>query len=438
MSIYGRISRRRFLAASAAAAAPAFVPASALGAEGKGGKAAASSRIVIGMIGFGNRARANARSLMAEADAQIVAVCDVDKNHLAEGIDVINKGQESSGCRGYGDFRELLGRDDLDAVVISTPDNWHGYCAVAAANRGLDIYCEKPLAHTLAEQQAIVAAVQKNKRIWQTGSWQRSQWNFRKGVELVLNGHIGKLKRVEVGLPDGHRQNPEPELVFTASPPPPELNYDMWIGPSRMEPYIPARVHRNWRWNYNVGGGQLMDWIGHHCDIAHWGMGMDDSGPLEITPVQVDFPAADAVWNTATRYRFTCRYPRNIELVVAGGHEDIARGTKFIGEDGWVYVDRPKFEASNPAWTKNDFDPGPVKLYVSPGHERNWLDSIRSRKPTLTPVEVAHRSATPGHLGHIAMRLGRPIRWDPKKEVIVNDSEASAMLGTQMREPWTL
>lgn len=434
MSTAGRISRRRFLAASAAAvSAPALIPASALGAEGK---AAPSERIVIGMIGFGNRAHANARSLMKEADAQIVAVCDVDQKHLAEGIAFINKGQESSGCKGYGDFCELLSRDDLDAVVISTPDNWHGYCAVAAANRKLDIYCEKPLAHTLAEQQAIVAAAKKNNIIWQTGSWQRSQWNFRKAVELVLNGHIGKLQRVEVGLPEGHRDVAPGELSFDVTQPPPELNYDMWIGPSRMMPYVQARSHRNWRWNYNVGGGQLMDWIGHHCDIAHWGMGMDDSGPLEIEPVQVDFPPADAVWNTATRYRFHCRYPRNIELVVAGGHEDIARGTKFIGEDGWVYVDRPKFEASDMRWTKNDFDPGSVKLYVSAGHERNWLDSIRSRKPTLTPVEVAHRSATPGHLGHIALRLNRTIRWDPRKETIENDSEATAMLSTDMREPW--
>jgi predicted dehydrogenase len=196
----------------------------------------------------------------------------------------------------------------------------------------------------------------------------------------------------------------------------------------------------NWRWNYNIGGGQLLDWIGHHCDIAHWGLNFDNAGPFEVEG-KGEFPAADAVWNTCTKYRIAAKYPGDVEMIIAGGHGDIRGGTKWIGTDGWVWVDRGGFEASNKEWkemTRLPQDQRKVELYRSNNHHRNFLDCVKSRKPTITPVEVAHHSAIPGHLGLIAMMVGRKIKWDAAKEVIVGDEEASRLLTRPYREPWRL
>ncbi len=220
-------------------------------------------------------------------------------------------------CKTYHDFRELCARTDIDAVMMATPDHWHELAAVEAARHKKDVYGEKPLAHTVAEQQAIVKAVHENQRIWQTGSWQRSVANFRKAAEIVRNGLIGDVVHVDVGLPGGNHNSGNAATSMTPSDPPPELDYNFWIGPSKMMPYIQGRVHRNWRWNYNTGGGQLMDWIGHHCDIAHWGCDFDNSGPYELEG-HGEFPPKDAVWNTCPKYRIELKYPRNITMTIAG------------------------------------------------------------------------------------------------------------------------
>jgi predicted dehydrogenase len=227
---------------------------------------------------------------------------------------------------------------------------------------------------------------------------------------------------------------------MTPGDPPPELDYDTWIGPSQMMPYIQGRVHKNWRWNYNTGGGQLMDWVGHHCDIAHWGCDFDNSGPSEIEG-HGEFPAKDAVWNTCTKYRIELRYPRNITMIMAGGYDDIRAGVKWIGTKGWVWVNRGAFEASNEDW--RDYKNLPdelrkVKLYVSNDHNQNFLDCIKSRKPTITPVETAHHSTIPGHLGLISMLVGRKLRWDVQTECIQGDPEASQLLTRPFRSPWKL
>jgi len=344
------------------------------------------------------------------------------------------------------------------------PDHWHELIATEAARRKKDIYGEKPLARTIAEQQAIVRAVQHNHIIWQTGSWQRSQAQFRKAAEIVRSGLIGKVTRVEVGLPSGHHDfaNTVPELLerlktlpgnidnlanvvpgtpaweMAVSQPPAELDYDTWIGPSKMEPYIKQRIHMNWRWNYNTGGGQLLDWVGHHVDIAHWGLGFDNSGPSEIEG-QGEFPASNALWNTCTKYRIELKYPHDITMTIAGGHGDIKGGTKWIGANGWVWVDRGAFDASNPEWKNVKSLPEElrkVKLYESKGHQRNFLDCIKSRQPTITPVETAHHSAIPGHLGLISMLAGRKICWDVKHEKIIGDAEASKLMTREYRAPW--
>jgi predicted dehydrogenase len=332
----------------------------------------------------------------------------------------------------------MMARDDIDAVMLAVPDHWHALLSVEAANHKKDIYGEKPLARTIAEQQAIVKAVQKNKRIWQTGSWQRSTANFHKAAEIVRNGLIGKVTRVEVGLPSGHADFKKTAEKTQVTNPPPELDYDFWTGPSKMLPYIEARIHMNWRWHYNYGGGQLLDWIGHHGDIAHWGLDFDNTGPMEVEG-KGEFPPQDAVWNTATRYRIELKYPRDVAMTIAGGHSDIRSGTKWIGSDGWVWVDRGGFDASNADWKKDlSDDLRKVKLYESSNHWRNFVDCVKSRKPTITPADTAHHSAIPGHLGLISMLVGRKIKWDAQKEKIIGDAEASKLLTRGYRAPWHL
>ncbi len=433
------MSRRRFLGVTGAALAlPTIIPASALGRDDA---PAPSERIVMGMIGCGVMGTGNTKSFLPLKGCQVVAVCDVDKNHLQKLKGVVNGHYEDKACKAYHDYRELLGRKDIDAVMIAVPDHWHELASVEAAKQKKDIYGEKPLARTIAEQQAIVRAVEQNNRIWQTGSWQRSVSNFHKAAEIVRNGYIGKVKRVEVGLPSGHSAAADaPNLVMTHTEPPPELDYDTWIGPSKMVPYIQAQVHRNWRWNYNTGGGQLLDWIGHHCDIAHWGCDFDNSGPSEIEG-KGEFPPMDSVWNSATVYRIELKYPNDIAMTIAGGYDDIKSGTKWIGTDGWVHVDRGVFEGSNEDW--RDYRELPeemrkVKLYSSSNHHQNFLDCVKSRKPTITPVQTAHHSAIPGHLGLISMLTGKKLKWDVAKEEIIGDPEASKMLGRDYRAPYKL
>lgn len=458
------VSRRRFLTITASAlAAPTIIPGSALGADGA---VAPSERITMGAIGWGMQGPGNTAAFMNQKDCQVVAACDLDKNHLAAAVDAINRKNGNQDCRAYHDYRELMARQDIDTVMLALPDTWHALTAVAAAESGKDIYGEKPLARTIVEQQAIVRAVQKHGRIWQTGSWQRSVENFHKAVEIVQNGLIGKVTRVEVGLPSGHHDfaGTAPELLkklegiagaprnlaqitpggpgwnVAVSAPPPELDYETWLGPSQMEPYVKTRVHMNWRWNYNVGGGQLLDWIGHHCDIGHWGLGFDHTGPVEVE-AQGEFPPKDAIWNTCTKYRITCVYAEGVTMVIAGGHGDIRGGTKWIGSDGWVWVDRGGFDCS-----KEDLkdvsrlpeDLRKVKVYSSRNHQRNFLDCVKSRKPTIAPAEAAHRSAIPGHLGLIAMMVGRKVKWDPKREVVLDDPEATRLLSREYRTPHRL
>ncbi len=456
-------SRRNFLkAAGAAVVLPAILPGCALGRDGK--KISANDKINIGVVGWGMQGPSNTKSFMFEKDCRVVAACDLDKNALQAAVDTVNDNYENKDCAAYHDYREMFARPDLDAVMLAVPDHWHAIVATAAAKRGMHIYGEKPLAKTIAEQQAIVHAVEKNKIIWQTGSWQRSQSPFHKAAEIVRNGLIGEVTHVEVGLPSGHTdfKRTKPELVeklsalnitdlskirpgsdawkIAVTEPPAELDYETWIGPSKMEEYIKQRVHMNWRWNYNTGGGQLLDWVGHHVDIAHWGLGFDHDGPSEIEG-HGEFPERDALWNTCTKYRIELKYPRNITMTIAGGHGDIKSGTKWIGTEGWVWVDRGGFDASNPEWKKGKSLPEElrkVKLIQSPGHWRNHLDSIRSGEPTIAPAQTAHHSATPGHLGLISMLTGRKIHWDVKHEKIIGDAEASKLLSHEYRAPYKL
>ena len=428
------ITRRMFLKNTAAAAVgvagfPYFVPASALG---KAGSVSPSNRIVVGCIGLGWQGPGNMNSFLGQDDCQVAAVCDVDKIHLDNAKNTVNKKYGNQDCATYDDFRELLARKDIDAVSLAIPDHWHSVISVESARNGKDIYGEKPLSHTLAEGRAMCNAVKRYERVWQTGSWQRSQEHFRRACEIVLNGRIGKVHTVQVGLPSGFYTRKDETLKN----PPAELDYDRWLGPAPWAPYCEARVHVNWRWHLDYGGGQLMDWVGHHVDIAHWGMGCDYTGPIEIEG-HGEY-ARDGLWNAATKYRLNAKYANGIDMTIAGGHGDIRSGTKWIGPDGWVWVDRGGIEAEPKSLLQEKFAPSEIHLYRSPGHQREFLDCVKSRATTLTPCEVAHRSASVGHLGQIAMLLDRKLRFNPETEQIINDETATAMLSKSMRAPWRL
>ena len=463
-----RISRRHFLArASAALALPMIVPSSIFGQNRP------SNRINLGVIGMGWQGPSNTQNFLSLDSCRVVAACDIDTAHLQGALDMVNGAYQDKACRGYHNYKELLASDDIDAVMIAVPDHWHALVAIEAARRKKDVYCEKPLAKTIAEQQAMVRAAEQNGIIWQMGSWQRSVPTFHKAAEIVRYGLIGTVTHVEVGLPDGHADfSGEGKIALDklaglpdkitdlaqvtpgthawallATPPPAQLDYETWIGPSRMEPYIAARSHKNWRWDYNTGGGQLMDWIGHHCDIAHWGLGFDLSGPSEVEG-HGDFPPADAVWNTSPKYRVEALYKQevtgyqgDVKITIAGGYPEIAGGVKWIGTDGWVWVTRGNFDASNPDWKRGKSLPEELrkeKLYVSANHWQNFLDCIKSRKPTITPVQVGHHSTIPGHLGYISMVTGRKINWSVANEQIIGDPGAARLIGREYRAPYRI
>jgi predicted dehydrogenase len=278
--------------------------------------------------------------------------------------------------------------------------------------------------------------VKRYGRVWQTGSWQRSVENFSRACELVRNGRIGKILRVEVGLPQGHHDFARTFGQEKITAPPPELDYETWLGPAPSWPYCKARVHMNWRWNMDFGGGQLMDWVGHHLDIAHWGLGFDDTGPVEVSG-RGEFPTT-GIYNSALRYRVETKYADGTPIILAGGYDEIQGGTKWIGESGWVWVDRGGFE-TQPAYLVHEvIGPNEIKLTRSRDHYQNVLDCVRSRALTITPCEVSHRSASVGHLGVIAIETGRTIKWDPKAEKIIGDPEAERLLGHSYRKPYVL
>ncbi len=433
MTFRHRHSRRRFLQQPAAAGAisgfPAIVPASVLGAEGR---PAPSNRITVGAIGVGGQGNGNLGGFLGDPRCQVVAVNDVDRNNTERTQRRVNEVYGNQDCAAYSDFRELVARDDIDAISLATPDHWHAIPAILSAKSGKDIYGEKPFSHDLREGRAMVDAVSQYGRIWQTGSWQRSTGNFRFACELVRNGRIGKVHTVEVGLPTGGGGGNAP---FTD--PPPNMDYDFWCGPAPWAPYSADRTHWNWRWQMDYGGGQLMDWVGHHGDIAQWGLGTETTGAVEFNPLYADFPQT-GIWDAATRYRIECTYANGVKMIVQNAEGQHRMGAKWIGTDGWVWVDRGGFDTQPKSLMQDKIGSDEINLYRSNNHIGNFIDCVISRRPTITPAEVAHRSASVGHLCVIAIALGRKIRWNPDTEEIVGDPTANTMLGRAKREPWSL
>ena len=414
------------------AAAPYVVPASVLGGSGR---PAPSDRLTLGLIGLGSMGMRHLEGFCQHDGCRITAVCDVDAGRCRAGAAAVNRHYRDTGCAACADFRQLLGRRDLDTVCIAVPDHWHAVISIAACRAGKDVYGEKPLALTVAEGRAIVRAVSRYGRVWETGSWQRSTRQFRFACELVRNGRIGTLKRVEVGIGLGFRINPQP-----AMPVPPGFDYDMWLGPAPPAPYTEKRCHWTFRWILDYSGGQPTDWGAHHVDIAHWGMDADEAGPVTVEG-RGEFPT-DGLFNAPVRYSFDCQYPNGLTMRVAG-NDVLPQGVRWIGEKGCVHVTRSGLKTQPANLVKARL--GPDELHLPrpagdnrQGHRHDFLHCVRTRGRTMSPVEVDHNSAVVCHLGNIAMLLGRKLRWDAAAERFIDDDEANRMLSRPMRPPWTL
>jgi hypothetical protein len=458
----GVLTRREFVGRSAAAAAvvaPLVLPSRLFGAQ------APSNRIRVGHIGAGRIAQSHDMTGVAGSGlADVLAVADLDTRRAASGKTRVerlfaNREGPSPKIDVYQDYRELLARSDIDAVTISTPDHWHAEIALLAVYSGKDVYLQKPMTMTHAEGVLLRDAVAKTGRILQVGSQQRS-WGpneqFRKAVECVRSGRVGNLRRVEIGLPTDPTKPDDPQ-----QPVPANLNYDMWLGPTPRVYYTEQRVHSQtvganglpdidsrpgWLRNDAFCLGMITGWGAHHFDTAHWGMNVEHTGPSLIEG-KGEFPS-NKIWNVHGAYHVELTYPGNVIMTVS---DELPNGIKFIGDEGWIFVSRDAqaATASDPTSAPTQLKPldasnprllDPKGLRVefasSTSHHRNWLECVQSRKQPLAPAPIAHRSNTACIVSWIAMKLGRPLTWDPKAERFVNDAEANAMLTRPERAPY--
>jgi predicted dehydrogenase len=424
-----QLSRRTFVSGLAATALAGPV---ILTRPARGQNTAPSERINLGFVGVGTMGRGHVGRFSGMADVQIVAICDVvaaRREHCQKIVEdryAKDTGRGSyKGCALYNDFRELLARDDIDAVVISTPDHWHALPAIAAAKAAKDIYCEKPLTRTLAEGRALVNAVAKHKVVFQTGSQQRSEFGgkFRQAVELIRNGHIGDVKTIRIGVGGPAVPCDLPEMET-----PEGIDWDLWLGPAPKRGFneilCPIGVHHHfpaWRNYREYAGGGLADMGAHHFDIAQWALDLDISGPVLIEP-----PESGA--NAGLKFTYA-----NGVVMFHGGPS----GCTFEGTRGKIYVDRGSLQSEPADIASRPIGEGDVRVYHSTDHARNWIECIRSRKDPICNAETGHRSASVCHLGNIGYWLRRPLKWDPAKERF-DDDEANKLAAGTMREPWKL
>lgn len=454
------VSRRQFLETSVKATAlttlaigiPSIVPSSVFG------KNAPSNRINIGAIGTGRISRGHDMPGVWKSDfTQIIAVCDVDTKRAAEGKQLVNEyyskrdGKPFDGVKEYHDYRELINNKDIDAVLISTPDHTHAMIAVAAARAKKHMYMQKPASLTISEGRFVADEIKKSGVKFQIGSQQRSSEQFRYAAELVRNGRIGDLKTVQVGLPGDPSGEEEPEM-----PIPKNLNYDMWLGSTPWVYYTEKRVHPQvgydrpgWLRCEQFGAGMITGWGSHHIDSAHWGMGMEKSGPVEIWG-KAEFPKS-GLWDVHGIFRTEALYDNGVRMIVSN---ELPNGVKFEGSKGWIFVTRGNYQAtasdpvnsdgtkpldaSDPKIIKSVIGPNEFHLPVSNNHHVNWLEAIRDNKEPIAPVEEAHRSCSACLLHHIAMKVDRKIYWDPKTERFKNDDEANSMLSRPQREAYAI
>ncbi len=423
-----KTTRRAFLKTAAwAAAAPAFVPASALGAEGR---RPASDRIGLGCIGVGNMGGGHLSGLIKHPDVEIAAVCEVD----AERLESARQRAQLPSARAFRDFREVLERPEIDAVLIATPDHWHAPMSIAAMKAGKDVYCEKPLTLTIGEGRKMVEAARRYGRICQTGSQQRSAYEgkFRFACELIRNGYIGQLKTalVKVG-------GPSAECFLPAEPTPEGMNWDMWLGPAPARPFHKNLHPKSWRAFRDYSGGAMTDWGAHHFDIVQWALDMDESGPVEIFPPDgkehpcLTFRYANGV--TAQHV-----YGPGAARIQYPGEAPSGNSIVFVGDKGWIEVSRSKLRTYPESLASVKLKPGEIRLFASPGHQENFLQCMRSRQRPICDVEIGCRSVSVCHLGNIAYWLNRPLRWNPKEERFIGDAEAGRWIERPRRAPYDL
>ncbi len=428
-------TRRELITGTAAmVAAPMIVPASALGRQGA---SPPSERLTMGFIGVGYQARGHLNAFVRNTDVKVLAVCDVDTTRRVDAKKIVDDWYSNDkaykGCDMYNDFRELIARKDIDAVLIATPDHWHCATAVAAVKSGKDVYCEKPLTLTIAEAKVLMDSVRKHKRVLQVGSQQRSSKEFRIACEAVRNGRIGKVQKVFVSVGPPSRPCDLPEESIE-----PGLDWEMWLGQAPERPYnsvlSPRGVHDffpNWRSFREYSGGGMTDFGAHHFDIAQWGLGMDGSGPIEI------IPPADPSKGIGVRFL----YASGAE-VIHGSYKDPdgkdRGGISFVGDKGSVYVDRGQLKSWPDNVVTDPLGSSEISLYKSPGHHQDWLDCIKSRNRPICDVEIGARSVTVCHLGNLAYLHGRTLKWDPEKWHFVKDHEADRWRDRERREGWEL
>ena len=421
------ITRRELLArlaaAAGAAAVPMVVPARVLGAE------APSKRITLGFIGVGNEGFGhNVKAFLVEPDAQAVAVCDVQAKHRKRAKDAVDAKYGDHACREYADFREILGRKDIDAAVISTPDHWHVPLSLMALESGKDVFCEKPTL-TIAEGRALADAVARHKAVFQVGVEDRSIIYYHKIAELARNGALGKLKTIHVKLPAGGAHP-----VEQPAPVPADLNYEMWLGPAPFHPYTPSIIlPMHWRQVRDFSGGLLTDWGAHLLDTVQVANSADLSGPVEVDGVG-EVPK-NSMFNTFSKYKVHYRYANGCDVFVESGGVAIrVEGTDgWVGNEGW----RSPLKSSSEDLLRQKFPAETNKIWPLPPYEhRNFLDCVKSRKPTTYTAEAGHRLSTVMHMGNIAMELGRKLRWDPQTESFVGDDAANALRSRVSRDDW--
>lgn len=421
------ISRRQFVRTSAAVVAvPSLIPAHVLGAN------APSNQITVGFIGTGDHGTHwNLARYLQLPVARVVAVCDVDGPRMAHAKQLVDERYQNQDCTTTKDFQDILARPDIDAVMISTPDHWHTLISVLAVRAGKDVQCEKPTL-TIDEGKIEIREVRRYKRVFQTSTEDRSVPVYHRMAELVRNGRIGKLQKIEVILPKQPTfpGNPTPQ------PQPPELDYEMWLGPARYAPYTKDRVFFNFRWLWDYSGGIITDWGAHLFDTAQWGNNTERSGPTEIEGTGTFWEGG--LFNTVKDYDVTYRYANGVVMTCKPGNPSI----KFIGTEGWVGNRgwRGALEASSPAILHSKIGPNDIHLYTNPaGEHADFLKCVKSRQDPYLPVDIGHRVSTVCHLANIALRLGRKLHWDPVQEVFLNDDAANEMRQVRpMRSPWHL
>lgn len=421
-----RLTRRRFVQTTtgllgAATLGPQwFTLPSARGDEHE--PTSANDRLRFGAIGTGPQGMGITGQ--AQRFGDIVAVCDVDRNRAEEAKEKFGGAAEI-----YEDYRKLLDRNDIDAVTIGTPDHWHTAICIAAMKSGRDVYCEKPLTLTIDEGKKLVRVAQETGRILQVGTQQRSNDRFRLACELVRNGRIGKLQRVIVTLPKADEGGP-----FENKPTPPNLNWDFWLGQAPYVEYCPERCHYQFRWWFEYSGGTMTDWGAHHMDIAHWGMGMENSGPLEIEG-HATLPNIPNGYNVPNNFTIDMLYPGDVELHVNIGNN----GVLFQGDKSRVYVNRGRITGRPyEELAENPLPNDAIRLHASDDHMADFVKSVRTREQPVSDVVSQHRSVSACHLANISMRLGRRLKWDPEKEQFIDDSEANSMLSRPQRTPYEI